>query len=253
MVSISIIGSGNVAEHLIKAIIQSGNLELVQVVARSKDEVSHLISSDKITSDFNDIKEAQLCIIAVSDDAIHSVSKSVPFTDRLIAHTSGSVAMDDLSNSNRKSVLYPLQTLSKKKEIDFSAVPLCIEAQNEADFHLLTEVANSLSKHVYAVDSNQRKSLHVAAVFASNFTNHMYKIGNDICTEHGVPFEILKPLIFETAQKIQTLHPADAQTGPAKRKDSNTINKHLAILTDEHQKEIYKILTKSIIDNGKKL
>lgn len=253
MISISIIGSGNVAQHLIKAIVKSDQLELVQVFARHPETISHLISSDKITSEISALKEAHLYIISVSDDAIQSVSNSLVFTDKLVAHTSGSVAMEDLSNANRKAVFYPLQTLSKKKEVDFTTVPLCIEAQNEADFQLLNEVANHLSAHVYNVNSEQRKSLHVAAVFVSNFTNHLYKIGNDICTEHQVPFEILKPLISETAKKIQTLAPADAQTGPAKRNDSTTINKHLAILTDENQKEIYKILTKSIIDHGKKL
>jgi len=253
MISISIIGSGNVAQHLIKAIVQSDQLELVQVFARHPENISHLISSDKITSEIAALKEANLYIISVSDDAIQSVSNSLVFSDKLVAHTSGSVAMEDLIDSNRKAVFYPLQTLSKKKEVDFTTVPLCIEAQNEADLHLLTEVAEHLSDHVYNVDSDQRRSLHVAAVFVSNFTNHLYKIGNDICTEHQVPFEILKPLITETAKKIQTLDPADAQTGPAKRNDSTTINKHLAILTDENQKEIYKILTKSIIDHGKKL
>lgn len=253
MISISIIGSGNVAQHLIKAILKSDNLELVQVFARSKEAVSHLIPSDKITSKIDTLKEAHLYIISVSDDAIQSVSNSFIFNDQLVAHTSGSVAMDELSDSNRKAVFYPLQTLSKKKEIDFTTVPLCLEAQNEADLHLLTEVAGNLSEHVYIVDSEQRKSLHVAAVFVSNFTNHLYTIGNEICNEHQVPFDILKPLISETAKKIQTLAPADAQTGPAKRNDNSTINKHLAILTDENQKEIYKILTKSIIDHGKKL
>ena len=253
MISISIIGSGNVAQHLIKAIVKSDQLELVQVFARNPENISHLISSDKITSEIAALKEANLYIISVSDDAIQSVSNSLVFSDKLVAHTSGSVAMEDLNDFNRKAVLYPLQTLSKKKEVDFTSVPLCIEAQNEADLHLLTKVASRLSNHVYNVNSDQRKSLHVAAVFVSNFTNHLYKIGNDICTEHQVPFEILKPLIAETAKKIQTLDPADAQTGPAKRNDSTTINKHLAILTDENQKEIYKILTKSIIDHGKKL
>lgn len=253
MISISIIGSGNVAQHLIKAIVKSDHLELVQVFARHPETISHLISSDQITSEIAVLKEANLYIISVSDDAIQSVSNSLVFSDKLVAHTSGSVAMEDLNDSNRKAVLYPLQTLSKKKEVDFTSVPLCIEAQNEADLHLLTKVTSHLSNHVYNVNSDQRKSLHVAAVFVSNFTNHLYKIGNDICTEHQVPFEILKPLITETAKKIQTLDPADAQTGPAKRNDSTTINKHLAILTDENQKEIYKILTKSIIDHGKKL
>lgn len=253
MISISIIGSGNVAQHLIKAIVKSDQLELVQVFARNPETISHLVSSDQITSEITALKEAHLYIISVSDDAIQNVSNSLIFTDKLVAHTSGSVAMNDLNDANRKAVLYPLQTLSKKKEVDFTTVPVCIEAQNQADFQLLTEVANRLSDHVYNVNSDQRKSLHVAAVFVSNFTNHLYKIGNDICTEHKVPFEILKPLITETAKKIQTLAPADAQTGPAKRNDSTTINKHLAILTDENQKEIYKILTKSIIDHGKKL
>lgn len=253
MISISIIGSGNVAQHLIKAIVKSNQLELVQVFARNPETVSHLLSSVQITTEITTLKEANLYIISVSDDAIQSVSNSLFFVDKLVAHTSGSVAMDDLSDSNRKAVFYPLQTLSKKKEIDFSTVPLCIEAQNEADLHLLEEVANQLSNHVYHVNSEQRKSLHVAAVFVSNFTNHLYKIGSDICAEHQVSFEILKPLITETAKKVQTLDPADAQTGPAKRNDSTTINKHLAILTDENQKDIYKILTKSIIDHGKKL
>ena len=253
MISITIIGSGNVAQHLIKAISKTATLELVQVFARNVDSIIHLIDSEKITNDISQLKNADLYIISVSDDAIQSVSNSLFFSNKLVAHTSGSVAMEELSDNNRKAVFYPLQTLSKKKEVDFTTVPLCIEAQNETDLHLLTEVAQQLSNHVYIVDSEQRKSLHVAAVFVSNFVNHLYKIGSDICTEHNVPFEILKPLILETAKKVQIMEPNEAQTGPAKRNDTSTINKHLTILTDENQKDIYKILTKSIIDNGKKL
>lgn len=253
MISITIIGSGNVAQHLIKAISKTTILEVSQVYVRNIDSVSHLIDSDKIINDISKLKNADLYIISVSDDAIQTVSKSLFFSNKLVAHTSGSVAMEELSDNNRKAVLYPLQTLSKKKEVDFTTVPLCIEAQNEADLQLLTEVAQNLSDHVYNVDSEQRKSLHVAAVFVSNFVNHLYKIGSDICIEHKVPFEILKPLILETAKKVQIMEANEAQTGPAKRNDTSTINKHLAILTDDNQKDIYKILTKSIIDNGKKL
>ncbi|WP_298136876.1 Rossmann-like and DUF2520 domain-containing protein [Flavobacterium sp.] len=253
MISISIIGSGNVAQHLIKTILKSEQLELVQVFARNQESISHLVSKDKITSEITTLKEVDLYIISVSDDAISSVSKSLLFSDKLVAHTSGSVAMEELSNHNRKAVLYPLQTLSKKKEINFKEVPLCLEAENEWDLKLLKQVANTISDNVFEVNSEQRKSLHVSAVFVSNFVNHLYKIGSDICTEHNVPFEILKPLILETAQKVQIMEPNEAQTGPAKRNDTSTINKHLAILTDENQREIYKILTKSIIDNGKKL
>lgn len=253
MISISIIGSGNVAQHLIKTILKSNQLKLVQVFARNPETISHLISKDQITSEISTLKKVDLFIISVSDDAIQSVSQSVTLTNQLLAHTSGSVAIDELTNNNRKAVFYPLQTLSKKKEVNFKEVPLCVEAENESDLKLVKQVAHIISDKVFEVNSEQRKSLHVAAVFVSNFVNHLYKIGSDICIEHKVPFEILKPLILETAKKVQVIAPNEAQTGPAKRNDTSTINKHLAILTDNNQKEIYKILTKSIIDNGKKL
>ena len=253
MIKVVIIGSGNVAQHLILAFQKRSGVDLVQVFARNKSNLTHLLDATTITSDFKELKEADLYIISVSDDAIHSVSESLQFKDKLVAHTSGSVAMEDLSDANRKAVFYPLQTLSKKKEVNFKEVPLCIEAQNETDLKLLSDVAKSISDKVFEVNSEQRKSLHVAAVFVSNFVNHLYKLGSDICEEHQVSFEVLKPLILETAKKVQVLTPDAAQTGPAKRKDTTTINKHLAILTDENQAAIYKILTKSIIDNDKKL
>jgi len=117
----------------------------------------------------------------------------------------------------------------------------------------LEKIGKSISEKIFKINSEQRKALHVAAVFSCNFVNHFYAIGNKICDENEIPFEILHPLIIETANKIKTLSPAEAQTGPAKRNDTQTINAHLNFLQDETQKEIYKILTKSIIDNGKKL
>lgn len=253
MLKVVIIGSGNVGQHLIKAFAKSDAVTVIQAYARNKNNLTNLLDSQQITDDFSSLKEADLYIISVSDEAINEVSKQIPFSNKLVAHTSGSVAMNELSDSNRKAVFYPLQTLSKKKEVDFKQVPLCIEAENKSDLKILNELANSVSDKVFEVDSDQRKSLHVAAVFVSNFVNHLYKLGSDICIEHKVPFEILKPLILETAKKVKLLSPNEAQTGPAKRNDTTTINKHLAILTDENQKEIYKLLTKSIIDHGKKL
>lgn len=253
MIKVVVIGSGNVAKHLISAFENESSIDLVQAFARTKNNLTHLLDATKIISDFSALKDADLYIIAVSDDAIPAVSQSLAFTNKLVAHTSGSVALEDLSATNRKAVFYPLQTLSKNKEVNFKEVPLCIEAQNNIDLKLLHQVAHCISDKVFEIDTEQRKSLHVAAVFVSNFVNHLYKLGSDICNEHQVAFEILQPLILETAQKVQILSPQAAQTGPAIRKDSTTINKHLAILTDENQKEIYKILTKSIIDHGKKL
>lgn len=253
MIRLSLIGSGNVAQHLIQAFSKSTEVELVQVFSRNPDAVSNLVDGDKIISDLSELKPVKVTIIAVTDDSIASVSKQIPFENHLVVHTSGSVPMETLSDKNRKGVFYPLQTFSKSKEIDFKTVPVCLEAENEKDFQTLVKVAKTISHAINNVNSEQRKALHVAAVFVSNFTNHMYQIGDEICYKNGLTFDILKPLIQETANKILTLSPSEAQTGPAKRRDTQTINAHLNFLSDENQKEIYKILTKSIIDNGKKL
>lgn len=253
MIRLSIIGSGNVAQHLIQAFSKTANVELVQVFARKSESVAHLISIDKITSDYNKLKPVDVIIISVTDDAIAEVSKQIPFENQLVVHTSGSLSMEALDNKNRRGVFYPLQTFSKSKEVDFKLIPICLEAQNDNDFKTLGILAKSISNSATTINSEQRKALHVAAVFVSNFTNHLYQIGNEICHKNNIPFDILKPLIQETANKILTLSPIDAQTGPAKRNDTQTINTHLKFLSDDNQKEIYKILTKSIIDNGKKL
>ncbi len=253
MIKVTIIGSGNVAQHLISAFSNQENIELFQVFARNKSSISHLINLNKIVSDYKDLLEADLYIICVSDNAIQEVASKIPFTNKLIAHTSGSFLINDLDSKNRKAVFYPLQTFSKNQEVNFLEIPICLEAQNEQDYQILEKVAQSISNSIYEINSEQRKALHVSAVFVCNFVNHLYQIGNDICEENNVDFEILKPLIQETANKIISLSPNEAQTGPAKRNDSQTINSHLQLLSNENQKEIYKLLTKSIIDNGKKL
>ena len=253
MIRITLIGSGNVAQHLIKAFAKSEVVEIVQVFSRKKETLASLIDFDKIVNDFDNLKEVDLYIIAVSDKAISEVSKQLPFQNRVVVHTSGAASLDVLDPKNRKGVFYPLQTFSKNKEIDFSTIPMCLEAENTFDFRVLETVAKSISNAVFAINSDQRKALHVAAVFVNNFTNHLYQIGQEICDEHKVPFEVLKPLIQETAEKINTLTPIDAQTGPAKRHDSTTIDAHLEYLSNENQKNIYKILTQSIQNNGKKL
>ncbi|MDI9258372.1 Rossmann-like and DUF2520 domain-containing protein [Flavobacterium sedimenticola] len=252
MISISIIGSGNVAQHLISALSKAENIELKQAFTRQKNTLTHLLDSDKIIDDYSELLPVDVIIIAVADNAISEVSRQILLKNQLIVHTSGSISIDDLQ-SHRKGVFYPLQTFSKSKAVDFKTIPICLEAQNQEDYKTIEAVAQSISDCIYKVDSQQRKALHVAAVFVSNFVNHLYLMGNEICNENQLPFDILKPLIQETAIKILTLSPQDAQTGPAQRGDTVTINTHLAFLTDTNQKEMYKLLTKSIIDHGKKL
>ena len=253
MIRLSIIGSGNVAQHLIQVFSKSSEIELVQVFSRKPESIVHLISKDKIVSDLNKLIPVEVTIISITDDAVAAVSKNLPFNNQLVVHTSGSIALEALDNKNRSGVFYPLQTFTKSKEVDFKSIPICIEAENDIDYSILETLAKTISNSVYNVNSEQRKALHVAAVFVCNFTNHLYQIGNEICQQNHLPFDILKPLIQETANKIVSLSPEEAQTGPAIRKDTQTINTHLNFLTDEHQKEIYKMITKSIIDNGKKL
>jgi len=253
MIKVSIIGSGNLAQHLIQAFQLNSQIELVQVMARNPKTVAHLLDSNRIISDYTQLQEADLYIIAVADDAIAKVSSALPFENRLVAHTSGTVGLDGLNSKNRRAVFYPLQTFSKDKPIDFKSVPICLEAENETDVQILKQLAHSNSNAVYEINSEQRKALHVAAVFVNNFVNHLYQMGNEICDANAIPFEILKPLIQETANKIATLSPKNAQTGPAKRNDLKTIAAHEEFLKDENQAAIYKLLTQSLQNNGKKL
>jgi len=253
MIKITIIGSGNVAQHLIDAFAKSNAIEIIQVFSRNPKQIIPNIDSSKITSDWNALAECDLYIIAVSDDSIATVSSQLPFENQLVVHTSGSAPLTSLDNKNRKGVFYPLQTFTKGKPIDFKTIPLCLEAQFEDDYTLLEKVAAAISDNLYKIDSHQRKALHVAAVFVNNFTNYLYQLGNDICLENHVSFDILKPLILETAEKLLTLSPKDAQTGPAKRNDVTTIKAHESFLSNENQSTIYKILTQSIQNHGKKL
>jgi len=253
MLKVTVIGSGNVAQHLIKAFSKADGVSIVQVYARSAESLLHLFPQQLITTDLSGLKEADIYIIAVTDNAIAEVSAQLPFKKRLVVHTSGSVSIDALNSNNRRGVFYPLQTFSKNKEVDFNNIPICLESESAEDYELLATLANSISGNIFNVTSNQRKALHVAAVFASNFTNHMYVLANEICTEHKMPFDILKPLITETAAKVKELSPLKAQTGPAIRHDSKTLEAHLEMLTNDNQRNIYKTLTQSIQAHAEKL
>ncbi len=250
MISVVIIGSGNVAKHLIKAFLKIENVNLKQVYTRNLEDEALLKSSVSTTSDLSLIKEADVTIIAVSDDAIANISYNLK--NALVVHTSGSVEMKALKNQKNKGVFYLLQSFSKEKEINFSNVPICLEAENKSDLAKLEKLASLLQGNIYHLSSLQRKKIHVAAVFVNNFTNHMYTIAYNICEEHNVPFDILEPLIEETSQKIKNLTPKEAQTGPAKRNDIETIKNHLNLLS-KSQQELYLKITQSIQNHGKEL
>ncbi|GLB51385.1 hypothetical protein NBRC110019_04240 [Neptunitalea chrysea] len=248
MITVTIIGAGNVAFHLCKAIYSCNELQLQQIYNRSEFTAEFDVFESHKTHNIKDLMEAAIYIISVSDNSVATVANSLPFENKLVVHTTGSVGMTDLPSKNRRGVFYPLQTFSKSKNVDFSKIPLCLEAENEADLEFLKEIASKLSESMYEIDSDQRKAIHLAAVYVNNFTNHLFYVADTLCKDKKIPFEILKPLVEETVDKIKHLNPLSSQTGPAKRKDSKTIETHLAQLTDYPEyKDIYKVLTNSIL------
>lgn len=253
MIKVVILGGGNLAFHLINEFQKSTEIQLVQVYNRSIEKLDYLKNKVSIISKISDLKDADIYIIAISDNAISEFSKELSLKNKLVVHTSGALAINNLKSHSNKGVFYPLQTFTKNKNINFSTIPICIEASTEQDLLLLEKLAKSISEKCYNVNSKQRKSLHVSAVFVNNFVNHLYFIGNEICKQQNVSFDILLPIINETASKINSLPPFQAQTGPAKRNDTKTIQEHLALLSD-NQQNIYKLLTNSISNTyGKKL
>jgi len=254
MINLVILGAGNVATHLFNAFNIAKNTTVVQVYNRSEKSLDYIKKKTNTTTSISELLDADVYLIAVSDDNIGALSKKLLFHNKLVVHTSGSVAMNQIGNNNNTGVFYPLQTFTVRKEVNFKSIPLCIEATKKNDLQLLETIAKSISDNVYHINSKQRKALHIAAVFVNNFVNHLYQKGEEICKENSLSFNILKPLILETAQKAIQLSPEESQTGPAKRNDQEVLEQHLADLHTTTQQEIYTLLTKSIQETyGNKL
>jgi len=247
------IGAGNVATHMAQ-LFYAQQVPILQVYSRKKKNATALAKTIK-SSATHQLAEiytrADIYIIAVPDSAIEKVASELAYLNdksRLFVHTSGATPSTVLKPYFKNyGVFYPLQTFSKERKIDYSNIPICIDAKYKKDSTLLKYLASVLSQNVYEISDKERAILHVAAVFVNNFVNHLYQIGNEITQKENLSFEILKPLIQETMLKIQDHNPADMQTGPAIRGDQNTIKKHLDYL-EKHPEfaEIYKLISKSI-------
>lgn len=246
MIKTVILGAGNVATHLFKAFHKSETVQVVQWYNRNieaLDSNKHLVD---ITDELSALKTADVYILAVSDDAIESLSAALAFEGRLVVHTSGSSSLYAIDKKHERGVFYPLQSFSKAAPVNFAEVPVCIEALKKSDLPLLKQLASALGSQSHKVNSDQRQALHLAAVFVNNFTNQLYRVAHEITESHGAEFDILKPLIKETANKMEHLSPYLAQTGPALRNDKKTIKRHLKQLETEQHKAIYELLTASI-------
>lgn len=253
---IVIIGSGNVATHIALTLYKK-KADIIQIYS------PHLANAELLASKINASctdavreinKDADIYLFAIKDDAIETIAKALqPDKNAILAHTAGSVPMDVFREyAQNFGVVYPLQTFSKSSGIDFGEVPVFIEANNNKTEEKITLLAQMLSGKIHYKSSKQRMQLHLAAVFACNFTNYMYTIASDIAENANEPFDILKPLITETAKKTATTSPYNAQTGPALRMDTTTIEKHLRLLsTTNNIQQLYKLLSEGIYQRHK--
>ena len=245
-----IIGSGNVATHLAKALLNS-DVEIAQIWSntyKNAVELADLVGAKAIKQLHEVEATADLCIIAVKDDAIATIAAQLKDFKGVVAHTAGAVNLSVFSGLVANyGVFYPLQTFSKTKEISFLTIPICIEANNEHTLGILKLVGEKLSNKVKYIDSEKRKILHLAAVFACNFTNHLYAISQEILEANQLEFDLLRPLISETANKVQFELPTQVQTGPAFRKDEKTLHNHEELLNSQPElKKIYKMMSDGI-------
>lgn len=252
------VGAGNLATNLCLALNSAGH-EVVQVYSRTMDS-AHALAQRVGAQATNDVAElatnADIYIIGVTDSALKEVSSLVVShieTERgtgrmpLIVHTAGSIPMDVIG-TDRCGVLYPMQTFSRNRIVEFSNIPIFIEANHEADLNVLQGLSASISTSVRVLSSDDRRYLHLAAVFCSNFVNHCYTLTAEILERKGIDFSAMLPLIDEVAAKVHELAPKDAQTGPARRCDTNVMQAQADLLSyDPRIQEIYRIMSKSIM------
>lgn len=248
---ITIIGSGNVATHLSAAFKNAGH-NIMQVYSRDMRKASLLayhVKAEAIDSLSQINPETDLFVIAVRDDAVGRIASELSHRNKLIVHTSGATDLQVLLDfTTNAGVFYPLQTFSKTREVNFNIVPVCIEGADEQITLILNELAYTITQNVYRINSDERQTLHLAAVFANNFPNYLYYLAQQLLAEKQLPFDLLKPLILETAQKVQQIQPASAQTGPAARNDEKTIDSHLGRLHENPElQELYRLLSQGII------
>lgn len=239
-----IIGSGNVAYHLANAFVQN-EIELIQIFGRNEENLQEISKNVNIPFSTEKLDDADLYIIAVNDEAVEEVSKLILKKDCIVAHTSGSLPKEILKGNYRKAVFYPLQTFSKSKTLDYKNIPFFLEAENKEDYLSIENIALQISDNVETSTYEKRKFVHLSAVFACNFVNHLFARAKEITDSQDIPFKYLFPLIEETTQKILEIEPKVAQTGPSIRNDVR-ITKMQEEMLDGELLKIYQTMNESI-------
>ena len=238
------------ATHLARS-LQKAGLNIHEVYSpnhENADQFTIQFSCTLCTDLINIDKNTDIILLCIPDDLIAETSKKIGKANAIIAHTSGNTSIRSLINNDRYGVFYPLQTFSKQREIDLKTVPICLESSDEDVMKSLQVLASTISDSVHEINSKQRKYLHLSAVFVNNFTNHMYHIAEEFLEDRELDFDLLKPLIIETAAKAVDIDPANAQTGPAIRGDDTTIKKHLDLLEGNPEyKQLYQLISEQIL------
>ena len=248
---IVLIGAGNLATHLGKALHAAGH-DMVQVFSRtmqSAETLASLLDAEPLT-DISQVRDdADVYIFSVKDSALEQlISQLCGGEKKVFLHTAGSMPMSVFrGKALHYGVLYPMQTFSKQREVDFSIIPCFIEANDEFAQKQIEGLAVQISHRVYQLSSEDRRYLHLSAVFACNFANHCYAVSQELLQQHGIPFDVMLPLIDETAAKVHGMTPKEAQTGPAVRYDENVIGKQIQLLENQpYFQKIYDSMSKSI-------
>lgn len=250
---IGFVGSGRVASHLAVAFYEVG-IEVCQIFSKNFDNASALaakVNASPINSICDFDLDIDLVIISITDSALMEIKLSEIPKNLFVCHTTGSVSIDIFKERENFGVLYPLQTFSFDSKPDMTKVPFCIEANKEENTNLLISFSEKLSENVYKVNYTQRRKLHLAAVFACNFVNTMYGVAENILKDSDLSLGILRPLIMETANKVQNNSPKEMQTGPAVRNDIKIMNQHIEMLRGQKEyAELYKIISNLITRNN---
>lgn len=255
MSKIGFIGSGNVAYRLAIELKEQGFC-ITQIFNRTEANATKLceVTGASYISNISSFRfeDNDLNIISLSDDVLQYTLQNIYVNSSILVHTSGSLPIEILKEySKNYGVIYPLQTINKDKRIDFKSIPILIEADKESNLLKLQSIVDKLSNNIVVCNSEQREMVHIAAIFVSNFTNYMYTIGYDLIQSSGLDFEILKPLIQQTALRLGNGSPKQLQTGPAKRADIRIINKHLERLNNfKEYQNLYKILSQKILNQN---
>ena len=249
-----VVGSGNVAESLAIALYEAEGVELVQLYARNEERGRKVAELAHTSWSGSELAEADLYLISVSDNAVAEVAKSLQVAEgAVVAHTAGCCPIESLVPHTHRAVFYPFQTFSVGRIVDFKRGYIFLEGATDHALKVVEEVAHTLTKNVLPADTARRAVIHLSGVFACNFANAMYANAAEVLAEAGLPFDIVAPVIEETAKKAcEVLNPAQTQTGPARRGDSDTLNRHRAMLSSEPRKrEIYDKISEDICERTK--